>query len=105
MRYALVPILAILLAGCAAARSGPEVISHGMKWSIAQRELEQNSWLSTLAKNNVAAMRAANDGRAYRYLSPTGETVDIVTEQIGDIEKVYRIFDVNGKELDSLPYR
>lgn len=44
-------------------------------------------------------------GNAYRYLGPKGETVDIVTEQVGDIEKIYRIFDGNGKELDSVSYR
>ena len=105
MRHAHVPLLAILLLVGCATRSGPDVITHGMKWSIAQRELEQHAWLSTLANNRVAAIRSANEGRAYRYLSPTGETVDIVTEKLGDIEKVYRIFDINGKELDSIAYK
>lgn len=104
MKHALVSFMLILLAGCNA-RNEADVIDQGMKWSIAQRELEQNSWLSTLAKANPGVRGPGQGGKAYRYLSPTGETVDIVTEQVGDIEKVYRMFDINGKELESITYR
>lgn len=104
MKHAIVPFMLILLAGCNA-RDEAGVVGHGMKWSIAQRELEQNSWLSTLASSSLGARGPGQGGKAYRYLSPTGETVDIVTETVGDIEKVYRIFDISGKELDSITYR
>lgn len=104
MRHAVIPVMLILLAGCNA-RSEADTIGHGMKWSIAQRELEQNSWLSMLAKGSLGARGPGQGGKAYRYLSPTGDTVDILTEMVGDIEKVYRIFDVNGKELESITYR
>ena len=104
MKHALVLLVLIMLAGCNA-RSEAGVIGQGMKWSIAQRELEQNSWLSTLAKSHTGARGPGQGGKAYRYLSPTGETVDIVTEKVGDIEKVYRIFDINGKEMETIAYR
>jgi hypothetical protein len=104
MKYAILAMLAVLITGCAG-RNAPESIAHGMKWSIAQRELEQNRWQSTLVKSGPAVVRPGNGGNAYRYLGPKGETVDIVTEQVGDIEKIYRIFDGNGKELDSVTYR
>jgi len=103
MKYAPVLFLAIILSGCDA-RNESRVIDHGMKWSIAQRELEQNAWVVTLPKSGMRTPRAG-DGKAYRYQNAQGKTVDFVTEQVGDIEKVYRIFDADGREIEALEYK
>jgi hypothetical protein len=104
MNYAIGLILVVLSAGCGG-RDDSETITQGMKWSIAQRELEQNSWQSTLTKSVPAVVRPGNGGQAYRYVGPKGQIVDIVTERLGDIEKIYRIFDGNGKELQAIVQR
>lgn len=104
MNYAIALVLVVLSAGCGG-RYGPQTITQGMKWSIAQRELEQNSWQSTVTKSVPVAVRPGNGGQAYRYVDPRGQIVDIVTERLGDIEKIYRIFDGNGKEIQSIEQR
>ena len=99
-----VVLVALLLAGCGA-RADSDAITHGMKWSIAQRELEQNGWTTTVTKSRVLTQPVGNGGSAYRYVNPKLGTVDVLTEQVGEIEKIYRIFDGDGKEIDSLEYK
>ena len=102
MKYTLLLLLAMLVVGCNT-RSESDVIGHGMKWSIAQRDLEQHGWISTATKPTRLVI--SDGGNAYRYLNTAGVSVDIVTEQVGDIEKVDRIFDINGKEMDGLRFK
>jgi hypothetical protein len=102
MKFTGLLCLALLIVGCNT-RSESDSIGHGMKWSIAQRDLEQHGWISTASKPTRISIPA--DGKAYRYLNTQGMTVDIITEKIGDIEKIYRIFDVDGKEMDGVMYK
>jgi len=95
----------MLVVGCNARTESSDTITHGMKWSIAQRDLEQNRWTSTVTKPNLNILRSVNGGAAYRYRSPTGDIVHVVTEQVGEIAKLYRIFDGNGTEIDVLHYK
>lgn len=97
-------ILTMLLLGCGA-RTEPSAITAGMKWSFAQRDLQQNGWTVALIKLKSPALFPDSGGKIYRYNHANGETVDFVTEEVGKIERLYRIFDGNGKELANVPIK
>lgn len=99
MKHLPLLLLTVWFVGCDA-RSGSDTLVHGMTWSIAQRDLEQNGWVSTEAR--PGRFLVSDGGRAYRYRNTGDETVDIITERIGDSERIDRIFDINGKEMPAL---
>jgi len=94
-------LIALVMCGCGA-RAEAESVASGMKWSFAMRDLQQNGWTNTVTKPKSAAVFSDSSGNIYRYVNARGDTVDIVTEEVGKIERVYRVFDVNGKELDGV---
>lgn len=102
MKHASLIIIVFIMAACGASRESG-VVAHGMKWSIAQRGLEQNGWVIAVAKPTPRVFHPGNGAMAYRYANAKGEVVDFTTERVGEIEKVDRIFDGDGRELPEFP--